>query len=104
MEARLGSERRLRVAHVQQSDVLFAWLSLRTNREKGAGSESGQTRRERNVSLYEFHLAIVDAALGGKEFKFSLAEALKKGPVVLEFRSRRRRSPGSRLDPLIILR
>jgi peroxiredoxin len=27
----------------------------------------------------------VDAALGGKEFKFSLAEALKKGPVVLYF-------------------
>ena len=26
-----------------------------------------------------------DAALGGKEFKFSLAEALKKGPVVLYF-------------------
>jgi len=25
----------------------------------------------------------VDAALSGKEFKFSLAEALKKGPVVL---------------------
>jgi hypothetical protein len=46
--------------------------------------------RDNNVSLYEFlgdDLAIVDAALGGKEFKFSLAEALKKGPVVLEFRS-----------------
>jgi len=27
----------------------------------------------------------VDAALAGKEFKFSLAEALKKGPVVLYF-------------------
>jgi thioredoxin-dependent peroxiredoxin len=27
----------------------------------------------------------VDAAQGGKEFKFSLAEALKKGPVVLYF-------------------
>jgi thioredoxin-dependent peroxiredoxin len=27
----------------------------------------------------------VDAALGGKEFKFSLAEALRKGPVVLYF-------------------
>jgi peroxiredoxin Q/BCP len=27
----------------------------------------------------------VDAALGGKEFTFSLAEALKKGPVVLYF-------------------
>jgi len=27
----------------------------------------------------------VDAALGGEEFKFSLAEALKKGPVVLYF-------------------
>jgi peroxiredoxin len=27
----------------------------------------------------------VDAALGGKEFKFSLAEALKRGPVVLYF-------------------
>ncbi|HEV2045200.1 MAG TPA: peroxiredoxin [Chthoniobacterales bacterium] len=27
----------------------------------------------------------VDAAHGGKEFKFSLAEALKKGPVVLYF-------------------
>ncbi|MGQ0444172.1 MAG: peroxiredoxin, partial [Beijerinckiaceae bacterium] len=27
----------------------------------------------------------VDAALGGKELKFSLAEALKKGPVVLYF-------------------
>src|ERR1700730_4046363 len=27
----------------------------------------------------------VDAALGGKEFKFSLAEALKKGPVALYF-------------------
>jgi peroxiredoxin len=26
-----------------------------------------------------------DAALGGKEFKFSLAQALKKGPVVLYF-------------------
>lgn len=26
-----------------------------------------------------------DAALGGKEFRFSLAEALKKGPVVLYF-------------------
>jgi thioredoxin-dependent peroxiredoxin len=27
----------------------------------------------------------VDAALGGKEFTFSLADALKKGPVVLYF-------------------
>ena len=27
----------------------------------------------------------VDAALGGREFKFSLAEALEKGPVVLYF-------------------
>jgi AhpC/TSA family len=27
----------------------------------------------------------VDAALGGKEFKFSLAEPLKRGPVVLYF-------------------
>ncbi|HEY8032069.1 MAG TPA: peroxiredoxin [Methylocella sp.] len=27
----------------------------------------------------------IDAALGGKEFTFSLAEALKKGPVVLYF-------------------
>src|SRR5262245_5530138 len=27
----------------------------------------------------------LEAALGGKEFKFSLAEALKKGPVVLYF-------------------
>jgi len=27
----------------------------------------------------------VDAALGGKEFKFSLAEALKRGPVVTYF-------------------
>jgi thioredoxin-dependent peroxiredoxin len=27
----------------------------------------------------------VNAPLGGKEFKFSLAEALKKGPVVLYF-------------------
>src|SRR5271165_2944539 len=27
----------------------------------------------------------VDAARGGKEFKFSLAEALKNGPVVLYF-------------------
>ena len=27
----------------------------------------------------------VDAALGGKDFTFSLAEALKKGPVVLYF-------------------
>src|SRR5438105_4830982 len=27
----------------------------------------------------------VDAALGGKEFTFSLTEALKKGPVVLYF-------------------
>ncbi len=27
----------------------------------------------------------IDAALGGKEFKFSRAEALKKGPVVLYF-------------------
>jgi thioredoxin-dependent peroxiredoxin len=28
----------------------------------------------------------LEAALGGKEFTFSLAEALKKGPVVLYFR------------------
>jgi thioredoxin-dependent peroxiredoxin len=27
----------------------------------------------------------LEAALGGKEFKFSLAEALKKGPAVLYF-------------------
>jgi hypothetical protein len=31
----------------------------------------------------------LEAALGGKEFKFSLAEALKKGPVVLYFRDYR---------------
>lgn len=46
---------------LMQGDVLLAWLSLRTNREKSAGSESGQTRRERNVSLYEF--AVDDLAI-----------------------------------------
>jgi peroxiredoxin len=50
-------------------------LSWPFHHRRSGGFEAGRRRAR-------FH---VDAAQGGKEFKFSLAEALKKGPVVLYF-------------------
>ena len=64
-----------RICLVKPSTLfLFLWLGLFTT-AAWAALKPGDAAPDFTV----------DAALGGKEFKFSLAEALKKGPVVLYF-------------------